>query len=106
MDNGEPRQDATHTQDLGGIRRLELRLPFNPGFVNVYLVPQETGWILVDCGMNMPSVLPAYEEAGVRWSDIRQTILTHVHPDHSGMAACIRELSGAPVRMHRREESL
>jgi glyoxylase-like metal-dependent hydrolase (beta-lactamase superfamily II) len=98
--------EASPGPDLGGIRRLELHLPFKPGTVNVYLVPRETGWILVDCGMNMPDALSAYEEAGVRWSDIRQTVLTHVHPDHSGMAACIRRLTGAPVRMHRNEENV
>ena len=91
-------------KDVGGIRRVELPLPFPPGCINVYLVPQEGGWILVDCGMNLPDSLPAYESAGIPWSDIRQTLLTHAHPDHSGLAARIRELSGAPVRMHHREE--
>ena len=44
-------------QDFGGIRRLELPLPFQPGSVNVYLIPQGSGWILVDCGLNVPSSL-------------------------------------------------
>lgn len=92
--------------DIGGIRRLELPLPFHPGSVNVYLVPQENGWILVDCGMDLPDVLPAYELAGVEWSNIRQTLLTHAHPDHSGLAARIRALTGAPVCMHRSEEDV
>ena len=94
------------SRNFGGIRRLELGLPFQPGSVNVYLVPQENGWILVDCGMNMSTTLSAYADAGIRWPDIRQTLLTHVHPDHSGLAARIRELTGAPVRMHRREEDV
>ena len=92
--------------ESAGIRRVELPLPFQPGSVNVYLVPQDDGWILVDCGMNMPAALPAYEAAGIRWTEIRQTVLTHVHPDHSDLAARIRELTGAPVRMHRREEDV
>jgi glyoxylase-like metal-dependent hydrolase (beta-lactamase superfamily II) len=92
--------------DFGGIRRLELRLPFQPGSVNVYLVPQESGWILVDTGMNLPTSLSTYEDAGIQWSAIRQTVLTHVHPDHSGLAARIREVTGAPIRMHRREEDV
>src|SRR5689334_17562118 len=79
--------------DLGGIRRVELPLPFQPGSVNVYLVPQEEGWILVDCGMNMPDTYSVYESAGIEWPRIRQTVLTHVHPDHSGLAARIRELT-------------
>ena len=92
-------------KDFGGIRRLELPLPFPPGSIHAYLVPQEEGWILVDCGMDLPNTVSAYESAGIRLSDIRQTLLTHVHPDHSGLAARIREWSGAPVRMHHREES-
>ena len=67
---------------------------------------QEDGWILVDCGVNVPSVLSAYELAGIEGPDIRQIILTHVHPDHSGLSACIREVSGAPVRMHRNEQEV
>jgi glyoxylase-like metal-dependent hydrolase (beta-lactamase superfamily II) len=55
------------------------------------------GWILVDCGVDIPSVLTAYELAGVQWSDIRGIILTHVHPDHSGLSARIRRQTGAPV---------
>src|SRR5438552_4580336 len=92
--------------ESAGIRRVELPLPFQPGSVNVYLVPQESGWILVDCGMDMPASLWAYEDASIQWQDIRQTLLTHVHPDHSGLAARIRELTGAPVRMHRREDDV
>src|ERR1041385_1855478 len=92
--------------ESAGIRRVALPLPFQPGSVNVYLVPQEDGWILVDCGINMPEALPAYEAAGMRWTEIGETVLTHVHPDHAGLAARIRELTGAPVRMHRREEDM
>jgi len=92
--------------DFGGIRRLEMSLPFHPKSVAVYLVPQGNGWILVDCGMNLPTSLPVYEAAGIQWDDIRQIILTHAHPDHSGLAARIQQLTGAPVRMHRREEGM
>ena len=93
-------------QDLGGIRRVELPVSSQRGSVNIYLVPQQDGWILVDCGMNLPNVLPAYEAAGIDWSTIRQIVLTHTHPDHAGFAERIRQLTGAPVRMHRRENEL
>jgi glyoxylase-like metal-dependent hydrolase (beta-lactamase superfamily II) len=97
---------AEPDQDFEGIRRVELPLPFPPGSVNVYLVPQEDGWILLDCGVNVPSVLSAYKLAGIEWTDIRQIILTHVHPDHSGLSARIREVTGAAVRMHRNEQEI
>ena len=95
---------AAPDQDFAGIRQLKLPLPFRPGSINVYLVPQEEGWILVDCGVDIPEVLADYEGAGVAWRGIRQILLTHVHPDHSGLSARLRELTGAPVSMHRREQ--
>jgi glyoxylase-like metal-dependent hydrolase (beta-lactamase superfamily II) len=97
---------AAPDQDLGGIRRLELPLPFPPGSVNVYLAPAEDGWILVDCGIDIPRALSAYALEGVDFQDIRQILLTHVHPDHSGLSARIRDRSRAPLRMHRNEQEV
>ena len=93
-------------QDFAGIRRVELPIPFPPGSVNMYLVPVEDGWIVVDCGLKAPRFEVAYEMAGFPWSGIRQIILTHVHPEHSGLAAWLHRQTGAPVRMHRREQEV
>ena len=94
----------------GGIRRLDLPLPWELGQVNAYLVPGERGWTLVDCGMTTPECLAALErqlgEAGVRWNDIETLLLTHMHPDHMGLARVVLERSGARLAMHRREFAL
>jgi glyoxylase-like metal-dependent hydrolase (beta-lactamase superfamily II) len=86
---------------------LELPLPFELESVNVYLVKLTDGYMLIDCGMNFE---PAYEtlcaaiaKRGIAWSGIRQILLTHMHPDHMGMAARLLELTGAGLSMHQAE---
>jgi len=100
----ENRIPAIDRNTAGGIQRIEIPLPVAPGSVNVYLVPVEDGWILVDCGMNVPGAMRAYEEAGVDLRSVRRIFLTHIHPDHSGLAAVLKERTGAPVRMHPNED--
>jgi glyoxylase-like metal-dependent hydrolase (beta-lactamase superfamily II) len=45
----------------------------------------------------------AMAERQIEWRDIRQIVLTHMHPDHMGMAAHLLELTGAELAMHRAE---
>jgi glyoxylase-like metal-dependent hydrolase (beta-lactamase superfamily II) len=45
----------------------------------------------------------AMAERRIEWRDIRQIVLTHMHPDHMGMAAHLLELTGAELAMHQAE---
>lgn len=86
---------------------LALPLPFELATVNVYLVKLETGWLLIDCGMETEAAFEtlrgAMTERGIAWTDIRQILLTHMHPDHMGMAARLVALTGAELAMHEAE---
>ena len=86
---------------------LSLPLPFELEFVNVYLVKLSQGWMLIDCGMDTDAAFAVLSEAlqaeGIRWTDIRQIFLTHMHPDHMGLSAKLLELSGAELLMHEHE---
>ena len=90
-----------------GVLSLALPLPFELESVNVHLVKLETGWLLIDCGMETDAAFEtlraALEQRGIAWSDIRQILLTHMHPDHMGMAARLVELTGAELAMHEAE---
>lgn len=89
------------------MHRIAIPLPI-PGLrsVNLYLVEGERGWSLVDSGMHTPEAERALEtglaEAGIRMRDLRRAFITHLHPDHMGMAGTL-EQAGVGVVMHRPE---
>jgi glyoxylase-like metal-dependent hydrolase (beta-lactamase superfamily II) len=91
-----------------GIYLIELPLPFSLGLVNVYLVSLESGRLLIDCGMQTESCFEALTRAleglSVAWTDIRQILLTHIHPDHMGLAPKLVALTGAPLYLHDAEQ--
>jgi glyoxylase-like metal-dependent hydrolase (beta-lactamase superfamily II) len=87
--------------------RIELPLPFELATVNIYLVPLDDGYLLIDCGMETDASFAAVEsglsQLGIEWRDIKQILLTHMHPDHMGLSAKLLELTGAELLMHQRE---
>jgi glyoxylase-like metal-dependent hydrolase (beta-lactamase superfamily II) len=40
----------------------------------------------------------------MRFSDIREIVVTHIHPDHYGLAGRLREITDATLRFHRVEQ--
>jgi len=94
-------------EDGCGFRRIVLPIPFELNHVNVYLVRERDGWLLVDSGIETNACFDALSEGlaahGIRIEDIRSIVLTHMHPDHIGLASRLIELSGARLIMHRAE---
>jgi len=91
-----------------GVRRIELPLPLALRSVNAYLIEGSSGYALVDAGLHTDdaeSVLRgAIAEAGIAIEDVRRVFVTHLHPDHIGMAGTL-ERAGADVVMHTPEIS-
>jgi len=89
-----------------GVRLIALPLPLALKAVNVYLVEGDRGWTLVDSGLHTAEaehvLRDALADAGVAFSDLQHVFVTHLHPDHLGMAGTLRE-AGAEVVMHRPE---
>jgi glyoxylase-like metal-dependent hydrolase (beta-lactamase superfamily II) len=86
-----------------GIRLVALPLPLALRIVNAYLIEGASGWALVDTGLHTDdgerALRAALADAGIAMSDLRRVFVTHVHPDHIGMAGTL-ESSGAEIVMH------
>lgn len=93
----------------GGVHAV--RVPMHGGglpYSLAYLVEDDRGGVLVvDPGSpgweGVRTVIAAVEALGRRPSDVSGIVLTHLHADHAGGAAALREATGAPVLMHARE---
>jgi glyoxylase-like metal-dependent hydrolase (beta-lactamase superfamily II) len=72
------------------------------GVVNCFLVDNDGALTLIDTGIEgaEKKIFKALAEIGRGPSDIKQVILTHLHPDHAGSAAAIQKLLNVPVYAH------
>ena len=96
------------TELLSGLYQLKVPIPANPlGWVLPYLVRGDDGYTLFDSGWNTPEAFAALEDEihsiNLTFADIKRLIVTHVHPDHYGLAGRIKEVCGARVITHQRE---
>jgi glyoxylase-like metal-dependent hydrolase (beta-lactamase superfamily II) len=77
--------------------------------VNVYLLRDPGGSVLVDCGAYLPEpegdhgfdhLKRALEACGASLNEVRTIIVTHPHVDHYGMARLLVDRTGAQLWMH------
>ncbi|MUL42741.1 MBL fold metallo-hydrolase [Streptomonospora sp. PA3] len=93
-------------EDLGeGVWSVPVPIPGNPlGYTLVYVLESPRGPVLVDAGWHhedsWQALTAGLESAGTAVADVRGVVLTHFHPDHSGLAGRVREASGAWIAMH------
>ncbi|MFC9977117.1 MBL fold metallo-hydrolase [Spirillospora sp. NPDC127200] len=91
-----------------GVHRIPLALPI-PSLhaVNVYVIEDAGGPVVVDSGWSMPDSRRALAEAlrtlGHRLEDVAQFLVTHAHWDHYSQALELRESFGTRVRIGRGE---
>ena len=92
--------------DLGdGITQIRLPMAGNPlRYINGYLIDDDDGYALVDCGWRADDVARALRaalaERGLRVEDLRRIFITHHHFDHYGLAATLRREGAAGLIMH------
>jgi glyoxylase-like metal-dependent hydrolase (beta-lactamase superfamily II) len=72
------------------------------GYVNAYLLEDEAGLVLVDCGLpkRAERIAAAIRAAGHRPEDVRHILVTHHHVDHTGSLAALATQTGATVYVH------
>ena len=95
--NIDPRLKEEHvaTEVADGVYQLSSNM------VNMHLIEDDDGLTLVDAGVpgHMELLESGLERIGAELSDIQALILTHIHPDHIGLAEPLRQ-KGIPVWVH------
>jgi len=93
-----------------GIVRLELPMPFELKHVNVFLLRDGAGFTLIDTGLQTDESRQVLNQKlaalKVPVERIERILITHIHPDHFGLAAELRERATAELVIHRLEVAL
>jgi glyoxylase-like metal-dependent hydrolase (beta-lactamase superfamily II) len=93
---------------IAGLHQLKVPIPNNPiGYVLPYLFEVPGGCAIIDPGWNADESEEALrtqmQALGLGFADVKQIIVTHVHPDHFGLAGKVKAASGAPIYLHERD---
>jgi glyoxylase-like metal-dependent hydrolase (beta-lactamase superfamily II) len=88
-----------------GLWSIPVPMVGNPlRYVSVYALELDDGVALIDAGWNTDDAFAALVDglavAGGTLADVRAVLVTHIHPDHYGLAGRVREASGAWVALH------
>jgi len=77
-----------------GVRWLSSPLPFRLRAINLYLLQDDGGWTIVDCGYGRDEARAQWEQVWrntLAGAPVVRLIVTHFHPDHAGNAAWLCE---------------
>jgi glyoxylase-like metal-dependent hydrolase (beta-lactamase superfamily II) len=94
-----------------GVWSIPVPLPDNSlRYVFVYVFETDAGPYLVDAGWNTDDAYASLDAGlthlGCGISDVQGVVVTHIHPDHYGLAGRVRETSGAWVALHPADAAL
>ncbi|HWE57594.1 MAG TPA: MBL fold metallo-hydrolase [Acidimicrobiales bacterium] len=94
-----------------GLWSIPVPIPNNPlRYVLVYAFETDRGPYLIDAGWNTDDayakLVEGLDEAGFAIDDVQGVLVTHIHPDHYGLAGRIREASGAWIGLHPADAAL
>ncbi|HEY6577725.1 MAG TPA: MBL fold metallo-hydrolase, partial [Rhizomicrobium sp.] len=72
-----------------GLHWVRMRLPFQLNHINLWLLEDGDGWTVVDTGLRDEPTAEFWKQlftGAMENRPVRRVIVTHLHPDHVGMA--------------------
>lgn len=102
-----PTPESGHFQEVApGVKWLRLPLPYRLDHINVWAIDDGRGWALVDTGTRTEQTMAVWDRflgsAPLQRSPTR-IFVTHMHPDHVGMAGWFTRKYGIEMWMSRLE---
>jgi glyoxylase-like metal-dependent hydrolase (beta-lactamase superfamily II) len=98
--------DGTATQIAEGIFWLRMPMGGSLETINLWALADGDGWTIVDTGLRTTETSAAWRKAfetTLGGRPVRRIIVTHLHPDHSGMAGWLAQKQPARLWMTRLE---
>src|SRR5512136_162722 len=77
-----------------GVFWLRMSLPFALDHINLWLLADDDGLTIVDCGFGSDETLDLWQKIFETHSGgrpVTRIVVTHFHPDHFGLAAWLGE---------------
>lgn len=85
-----------------GVKWLRMPLPLALDHINLYLIANGDGWMVVDCGMKGGITRKLWQQVfdtELEGKPINAVLSTHMHPDHIGQAGWLVGLWQVPFYM-------
>jgi glyoxylase-like metal-dependent hydrolase (beta-lactamase superfamily II) len=96
--------DGAGSGPAPAVNWVRMGLPFALDHINLWLLRDEiegrAGWTVVDCGISRDESKAQWEsifESGLQGLPILRVVVTHMHPDHIGLAWWLCERWKAPL---------
>ncbi|HTS23966.1 MAG TPA: MBL fold metallo-hydrolase [Casimicrobiaceae bacterium] len=88
---GEPPRSGEAREIAPGVLWLRMPLPFKLDHVNLWALHDGDGWAIVDTGLQTLDTATAWRDllassGALRGERVTRVLVTHMHPDHVGMA--------------------
>jgi len=89
-----------------GMVWLRMPLPFALGHINLWLLEDGDGWVIVDTGVDVEESRNVWKKTFtevMQDQPVKRVIVTHLHPDHVGCAGWLTAEFDVPLWMSREE---
>ena len=103
---GDPPPEGESREVAPGVRWIRMPLPFTLNHINLWLLEDGDAWTVVDTGLGWEKTRELWRqifERDLGGRPIRRVIITHMHPDHIGLAGWIGRKFSAELWITRLE---
>jgi glyoxylase-like metal-dependent hydrolase (beta-lactamase superfamily II) len=89
-----------------GVLWFRLKLPFQLNHVNIYLIEDDAGWLVLDTGLGTDECRAGWDSiltGPLKGQRLSRMLVTHFHPDHVGLAGWLAQSFDLTLEMPRTE---